>query len=108
MNDAIFALLVYLAAVPANLFVLVYFLRRQWFRSPFGWALMSQALGIAILLDFSALYQAFGPDYFGRDAVRIGGMIYVLGGELGVFAVLLKSRRDTARERHALAPTTQE
>jgi hypothetical protein len=66
-------------APAATLFPLLYGLTTPWWRSLIGRALMTKAVGLALLIDISLLYTWLGDDYFLRDAVRLTvyGLIFV-------------------------------
>lgn len=78
--DAIFSGLIYLAWPAAFLYPLVYVIRAKWWKTWIGQALLIKAVGVWILLTVSLLYQFFGPDYWGRDALRITGASLVTVG----------------------------
>lgn len=71
--------LVYLTAPAAVLFPIIYS-RVTWWRDWVGRALMVKALGVAIILVITFMYQAFGPDYRFRDELRVIGMALVMFG----------------------------
>ena len=68
-------LLVFIAAVPATLFPIVYW-RRPWRASFLGRALMTKATGLALLIDTTLLYVWLGDDYPYRQLVR--ALVYTL------------------------------
>lgn len=88
---SISAAVVILAIVPANAFPICY---ARWFpfwKSTLGSALMTKAIGMALLIDVAVLYTIFGDDYFLREVVRIvvyalvvGGMYYQLVAIIGI------------------------
>lgn len=87
--DQIFAALMY-AALPAVLaYPVIYGLTSPWWKSWIGRALLVKAVGVFILIAFSCLYQLFGPDYWGRDYVRIIGMtLAATGFYLALFSMI--------------------
>lgn len=85
-QDHTFALLVYFALPPTFFYPLIYGLTTRWWESWIGRALFIKAVGVFILMLFSALFHIFGPDYFARDTVRIGGMIFA---SIGFYLALL-------------------
>lgn len=78
--DLIFSWLVYAALPIAVSYTVIYGLFAPWWRTDIGQALLTKAVGLSILLAVSALYQFFGPDYFGRDLFRVTGMALVTVG----------------------------
>lgn len=86
--DAVFAHLIYIAWPATALYPVVYgwVARKVWWKTWIGRALMMEALGVFTLITFSALYQLFGPDYPGRDFIRLSGMTF---SALGFWMVLL-------------------
>lgn len=95
--DQIFAGLVYLAWPAAFLYPLIYCIRATWWRTWVGQALLVKACGVLLLLSVSALYQFFGPDYWGRDVVRITGMALLAFGLW--YALIAMLREFRARDR---------
>lgn len=88
-QDHTFALLVYFALPPTFFYPLIYGLTTRWWESWIGRALFIKAVGVFILMLFSALFHIFGPDYFARDTVRIGGMMFASTGfYLALFSLL--------------------
>lgn len=101
--DHVFAYLVYAAWPATLLYPVIYGLTAPWWRSWIGRALMVEAVGVFVLLTFSVLFQAFGPNYPGRDVIRIAGMGISLFGFWMVLVALLKVKADAKRdlEKHA-------
>lgn len=95
--DQLFALLVYAAMPAAVLYPLLYATRVKWWRTWVGQALLIKAVGVLLLLTVSALYQFFGPDYIGRDVVRITGMALLAVGLW--YALIAMLREFSARNR---------
>jgi hypothetical protein len=77
--DTAAVILVVGMAPAATLFPLLYGLTTPWWRSLIGRALMTKAVGLALLIDISLAYQWLGDDYFLRDVVRLTvyGLIFV-------------------------------
>lgn len=95
--DQLFAGLVYVALPAAVLYPFIYSTRVKWWRTWIGQALLIKALGVFLLLLVSALYQFFGPDYFGRDFIRLTGMGLLT---IGVWYALIAMLREfSARNR---------
>lgn len=74
MFDQVFAFLVYAAVPPTFLYPLIYGTTTRWWETWIGRALFIKAVGVFFLILVSALFQMFGPNYFGRDTIRIVGM----------------------------------
>jgi hypothetical protein len=79
--DVAAVLLVVAAAPAATVFPFLYawVARGVWWRTPTGRALMVSSTALALLIDISLAYQAFGDDYALRDLVRLSvfGLIAV-------------------------------
>lgn len=101
--------LVLLAVLPANLFPLLYGTSVTWWRSFTGRALMTSAVGMALLINITALYRVLGEDYVGRDVVRLTVYALVVAGtwmKLGAFLMQRRDgNRDRRRERERVART---
>lgn len=97
--DKAFAILVYIALPAVILYPLIYGLTSPWWKSWIGRALLIKAVGILILIIFSALFHIFGPNYWGRDTIRIVGMIIV---DIGVWAVLFAMLQVKSRARKGI------
>lgn len=96
--DELFKWLV-LATMPvAVLYPLVYALATKWWRSDIGQALLVKAVGLAMLLTFSALFYTFGPNYPGRDTFRIAGMVLLFAGLHRAFWVMCRELRRGRRD----------
>lgn len=89
--DTLAVVLVVLAAPPATLFPPFYawISRGRWWRNPTGRALMASSTGLALLIDISLLYQAFGDDYALRDVVRLTVYAWIATGAWLKFGALI-------------------
>ena len=85
--DEYSGILVFIAAVPATLFPIVYS-RRPWRASFLGRALMVKATGLALLIDISLLYVQFGDDYPYRQLVRAAVYTLITTGIILQFTAL--------------------
>jgi hypothetical protein len=92
-----FNLLIYVTCPAAIAYPLLYGFRSPWWTTHIGRALLLKAVGIAILLSFSVLYNLFGPGYWGRDVWRIGGMACVCIGVWYALIALLQVQRRSRR-----------
>lgn len=98
--DQIFAILVYFALPATVAYPLIYGFTSPWWRSWIGRALLIKALGVATLIIFSTLFQLFGPDYPGRNYIRIIGMFIAdIGFWFALFA-LIQVKREVWKENH--------
>lgn len=95
--DMIFKWLVTLTIPVAVLYPLVYGLRAPWWRSAIGRALMIKALGLLMLLLFSAFFYWLGPDYPLRDQFRIVGMCLLFVGLHLAFVAMVRELFRRAR-----------
>jgi hypothetical protein len=96
-----FSLVVFILTAPAQTaFAAVYAFGSPWWRSLLGKALMTKALGLALLIDISLLFHWFGPNYFLREFVRDAVFGILLAGAWMQLLALLKEkfqgRRDDA------------
>jgi len=89
--DTIALALVLCMAPPATLFPILYAFR-PWWRSLIGRALMTHSVGLALLIDISLAYKAFGDDYPGRDFVRLAVYSLILLGVTFQCVALIRSR----------------
>lgn len=98
--DVVFAHLVYIAWPATLLYPVVYGIvaRKVWWKTWIGRALMVEALGVFTLLTFSVLYQWLGPNYPGRDFIRVTGMGFSALGFWMVLIALLKVQYDVRKE----------
>lgn len=93
--------LVYAAAPPVTVFVVLYAFTTPWWSTWIGRALLVSSIGFALLIDLSVLYQWLGADYLGRAAVRLTVLSLVCAGAWLKLTALLtekwrghKTRRD--------------
>lgn len=101
-TDTIAVLLVLGMAPPATLFPIIYGLSGPWYRTPIGRALMTKAVGLALLVDISLLYNWLGDDYWGREAVRLTVFSLIFCGLWMQFGALLSEKWRACRgHRHS-------
>lgn len=97
--DEIFKWMVLVTLPIAIAYPLVYAIAAPWWRSDIGQALLIKAIGVAMLLTYSALFYTLGPDYAGRDTFRLVGMPLLFLGLCRAFWVmcreLLRGRRNS-------------
>lgn len=95
--DELFKALVIIALPAAVLYALIYGTQTRWWRDWIGWALLTKAVGMSIVLTYTALFLVFGPDYPYRDTIRNVGMAIVATGLwlalIAMVRVLLQRRR---------------
>lgn len=90
-GDGLVLALLVAAAVPVNIYPLVY-LTRPWWVSAAGRALMVKAWGNLLLIDLFLASAVWG-DYPGREAVRLAGLSLYLVGVWWLLIVLLRVPR---------------
>lgn len=93
--DTAAVILVVMAAPAATAFPFCYawIARGIWWRTPTGRALMTSSTALALLIDISLAYQAFGDDYALRDVVRLSVYsLIVLGAWLKLGALIYEWR----------------
>lgn len=92
MNATDWALvLVWVAAVPQTIFILLYGFTNQWWRSMIGKALFASSLALALLLDLSLLTYYY-PGLLEPWESNIVLAIVPLGAVLKLAAILLDKR----------------
>lgn len=80
------------AAIAVNIYPLMYACR-PWHATAAGRALMVKAIGNVILVDMSVAVLVLGPDYPGRDYVRIIGLAFFTVGIWYLLIVLYRTPR---------------
>lgn len=88
--DAIAVVLLVLAAPPANMFPVVYAFR-PWRESLIGRALMTKAIGLAVMIDVGLLTLILGTDYPLRAVVRVVAFSLVVIGIWFQFIAMAKA-----------------
>lgn len=101
--DTIAVLLVLGMAPPATLFPIIYGITSPWSKTLVGRALMTKAVGMALLIDITLIYNWLGDDYFLRDYVRFIVFLFIfLGTWMQLSALLVelyRARRRALREQ---------
>lgn len=94
--DEMFKALVIATWPAALLYPAIYATGMRWWESWIGRSLLTKALGVFIMVSFSLLFWVLGPNYPGRDIVRITGMSLVCLGTWMALLTMLRviSRRD--------------
>jgi hypothetical protein len=90
--DDLAVLMVIAMAPAATAFPIVYGLTSPWWRSLVGRALMTKAVGLALLIDISIAYEFLGDDYAARNAVRFTVFGFILTGVWLQFFALLREK----------------
>lgn len=104
MSADTWAVVLIVAAAPAaTLFPIVYGFSSPWWRTLIGRALVTKAVGLALLIDISIAYQILGDQYPGRDAVRLSVYALITAGVWMQFSALMveKWRARKSRDRDA-------
>lgn len=65
------SVLIFIAAPPATLFPILYAAWFPFWKNTLGRALMTKAVGVALLMDLAVAYFLFGDDYALREAARV-------------------------------------
>jgi hypothetical protein len=89
--------LVWVAAVPQTIFVLLYGLTNHWWLSWIGRALFTKAFGLALLLDMSLLGYYYKGLLDQTESNFVIGLV-ALGACMQLFALLL-DKRPSSRNR---------
>lgn len=95
--DAYASVLVFLAVIPATAFPILYGFRSAWWIHPIGRALMTKAIGMALLIDITVIYALFGDEYPGRHLVRAIVYTLIVAGLYYQTAVLISIQRAARR-----------
>lgn len=90
--DWIVFVLFLLSGVAVNIYVPIY-MTRPWWTTPAGRAMMVKGWGNLILLDLGLTALLFGPDYPGRDVVRVIGMAVFTAGMWYLLLTMLRAPR---------------
>lgn len=96
--DLAAVLLVLIAAPAQTAFVFYYGFTSPWWRSLIGRALMTKAVGLALLIDISLIYNWLGDAYAARDVVRLSVFALIAVGawlQLAAFIAEKHRRTDT-------------
>lgn len=91
MSDTYFQLMVVVALLVDLAYITVYGTQTRWWRDWIGWALLTKAVGLAILLGFTAAFQVFGPDYAYRNEIRDTGITVVTLGLVLALSAMLRA-----------------
>lgn len=93
--DDVALVLLCLSAPAATLYPLLFGFTTRWHESLIGRALLTKAVGLALLIDISLTYRILGADYQGRDVARLTvfGLITV-GVWMQLYALVRQKRRD--------------
>lgn len=85
--DGIYQALFFITWPAAVAYPVIYIVSAPFWRSRTGRALFIKALGVGLMVTVGCLYFLLGSDYWGRNAIRIGGMALVC---VGVWAALIE------------------
>lgn len=89
--DTFLLIMVCIAAVPANLFPILFALGR-WWTSLEGVTLMILAVGLGLMVDSSLLRRTLGEHYWGRDVLFGAVLFFVIGGMYAMTGALVRTR----------------
>lgn len=91
--ETVARLLLFGMVVPATGFPLLYSTFFRWWRNPIGRALMTKAIGLALLVDLSVVPIILGhPDYEYPAWVQVFVFVFVCAGLWYQFIVFLRIR----------------
>lgn len=91
--DEFFKWMVLACLVTVTAYIVVYGLATRWYRSNVGRPLMIKAVGLALMLTYSALFYFLGPDYGARDYLRIVGVTALFFGLVYAFVAMVRELR---------------
>lgn len=97
--DVAAVILILAAAPPATLFPIVYGFTAPWWKTLIGRALLTKAIGLALLIDISLIYKFLGDEYFLRDVVRLSVYALITVGTWMQFSALLVEKYHARKER---------
>lgn len=95
-------ILILLAAPAATLYPLLFCLTAPWrgagawWRSPIGRALMTKAMGLALLIDLALLHRVVEP-YPGQEAVRLVVFSLIVAGVWMALGALIYEKHKASR-----------
>lgn len=89
---------VFLMVLPATLFPILYSVFFHWWENALGRALWTKAIGLALLIDVSVLYQLFGHNYFLQYHVQFLIFSLILTGLSYQLVVICKIKYDVIKE----------
>lgn len=83
-----------LVTLPAvALYATIFAVKARWWRTWIGFGLLNKAVGLTLMLGFTALLMIFGPDYPGRRILlNVGITLTALGSWAALIAMLREYR----------------
>lgn len=84
--------LVYAMVIPATGFPALYLSFYKWYKNPIGRALMTKAIGLALLIDISAFFNYTKGQYGWAEEIQIVVFLLVMCGLWYQFFVFCKIR----------------
>lgn len=88
--------------IPATGFPLLYLTFYHWHRKPIGRALMTKAVGMLLLIDFSVFFALTNDQWGWAAEIQFIVFAVILLGLWYQFIVFLKIKRESDREKRAL------
>lgn len=92
-----FGVMVLLTLPAVALYALIFAFKARWWRSWIGFGLLNKAMGLTLMLAFTALLMALGPDYPGRELLRDVGITLICVGSWAAFIAMIREYRHKPR-----------
>lgn len=92
-----FAVMVWAALPAVVLYALIFAFKARWWRTWIGFGLLNKAVGLSMMLAFTALLMTFGHDYPGRGILRDVGITLIMVGSWAALVAMLREYRHKPR-----------
>lgn len=97
MTWTYFGVMVLITLPAVALYALIFGVKARWWRSWIGFGLLNKAVGLTLMLTFTALLLVFGSDYPGRNVLRDVGITLICVGSWAAFVAMLREYRHKPR-----------
>lgn len=78
-------------------YAVIFGLNARWWRTWIGFGLLNKAVGLTLVLTFSALLMIFGPGYPGRTLLLNSGITLIAVGSWAALIAMLREYRHKPR-----------
>ena len=97
-TDEYFRVVLFACWIPAIGFPLVYGLTAKWWKSLIGRALETKATAMMFLVTLTNLFNLLGPNYYGRDTLKVVGASLLFVGMWSQFIAICKAKYEQRRD----------